>query len=130
MSELRGGIGIGIVEYSCLYVCGIRNWNWEANTVELRHNKSNTFSILSLTPPYWDESCLTQGYKNRPNFLKFGKNRWNRAGPNLKTTEILFTVSKFQKKIKKSEEKIYVKTRSNSNVTGEEIFIKPGRLGW
>jgi hypothetical protein len=38
MSELRAGIGIGSSEYSCLDVCGIHNWNWEANTVELRHN--------------------------------------------------------------------------------------------
>jgi hypothetical protein len=51
--------------------------------------------------------CHIQGYKNRPNFLKFGENRRNRAGLNLKTVEILFTVSKFQKKIK--IRKIYVK---------------------
>jgi hypothetical protein len=63
-------------------------------------------------------------------FLKITKNRRNRTGPDLKTAEkILFTVSKFQKKIKIS--KIYVKkTRSNSKVTGEEIFVKPDHLGW
>jgi hypothetical protein len=47
-----------------------------------------------------------QGYKNRSVFSKIVKNRWNRTGLNLKTVEILFTVSKFQKKIKIS--KIYV----------------------
>jgi hypothetical protein len=32
------GIRIGSSEYSCLDVFEIRNWNWEINTVELRHN--------------------------------------------------------------------------------------------
>jgi hypothetical protein len=35
-----------------------------------------------------------QGYKNRPNFPKFGENRRNRAGPNSKTAE--FTVHCFK----------------------------------
>jgi hypothetical protein len=69
-----------------------------------------------------------QGYKNRPNFPKFGENRRNRAGPNSKTAELLFTVSKFQKKIK--ARKICKKTRSNYKVTSEEIFVKPSRLDW
>jgi hypothetical protein len=72
--------------------------------------------------------CHIQGYKNRPNFPKFGENRRNRAGLNLKTVKILFTVSKFQKKIKK--ENICKKTRSNSKVIGDEIFVKTGRLSW
>jgi hypothetical protein len=50
---------------------------------------------------------VAQGYKNRLNFLKFGENRRNRAGPNSKTDRLLFTVSKFQKKIKVSKK--YVK---------------------
>jgi hypothetical protein len=45
--------------------------------------------------------------KTRLNFSKFGENQWNRAGLNYKTVEILFTVSKFQKKIKVSKK--YVK---------------------
>jgi hypothetical protein len=51
------------------------------------------------------------------------------GGPNLKTAEILFTILKFLKKIK-IRKNICKKTRSNSKVTGEEIFIKPGRLDW
>jgi hypothetical protein len=42
---------------------------------------------------------------------------------------LLFTVSKFQKK-DKSQQKICKKTRSNSKVTSEEIFVKPSRLDW
>jgi hypothetical protein len=33
-------------------------------------------------------------------------------------------------KISEKDKKICKKTRSNSKVTGEEIFIKPGRLDW
>jgi hypothetical protein len=44
-----------------------------------------------------------QGNKNRSNFSKFGENWRNRVGPNSKTAELLFTVSKFQKKIKVSK---------------------------
>jgi hypothetical protein len=64
--------------------------------------------------------------KNRSVFPKITENRRNQTGPNLKIAE--FTVSKFQKKIKIN--KIYVQTRSNSKVSGEEIFVKSGRLGW
>jgi hypothetical protein len=64
--------------------------------------------------------------KNRSVFPKIAENRRNQTGPNLKIAE--FTVSKFQKKIKIN--KIYVQTRSNSKVSGEEIFVKSGRLGW
>jgi hypothetical protein len=42
---------------------------------------------------------------------------------------LLFNVSKFQKKIKDSK-KYVKKTRSNSKVTSEEIFVKPSRLDW
>jgi hypothetical protein len=38
-------------------------------------------------------TCM-QGYKNRPNFSKFGENWRNRAGPNFKTAE--FTVHYFK----------------------------------
>jgi hypothetical protein len=69
------------------------------------------------------------GLKNRRNFPKFGENRWNRADLNLKTVEILFIVSKFQKKIK-IRKNICKKTRSNSKVTGEEFFVKIDCLGW
>jgi hypothetical protein len=41
-----------------------------------------------------------QGYKNRPNFLKFGENRRNRADPNLKIVEITFHCFKISEKIK------------------------------
>jgi hypothetical protein len=30
----------------------------------------------------------------------------------------------------KNQQNICIKTRSNSKITGEEIFVKPGRLGW
>jgi hypothetical protein len=56
---------------------------------------------------------------------EFSKNRWNWAGPNLKTVENI--VSKFKKRIKIN--KIYVKN-SNSKVIGEEIFVKHSCLGW
>jgi hypothetical protein len=45
----------------------------------------------------------------------------------LQNRRILFTVSKFQKKIKISK-KYVKKTRSNSNVTSEEIFLKSSHL--
>jgi hypothetical protein len=74
-------------------------------------------------------SRFNQGYKNRPNFLKFGENWWNRAGPNFKTAE--FTVHCFKISEKdKSQQKICKKTRSNSKVTSEEIFVKHSRLDW
>jgi hypothetical protein len=47
----------------------------------------------------------------------------------LKPSNLLFTVSKFQKKIKVSK-KYVKKTRSNFKVTSGEIFIKPSRLDW
>jgi hypothetical protein len=30
----------------------------------------------------------------------------------------------------KNQKNIYKKTRSNSKVTGEEVFVKSGHLGW
>jgi hypothetical protein len=45
--------------------------------------------------------------ENPPNFSKFGKNRWNWAGLNLKTAEITIYYFKISEKIKIS--KIYVK---------------------
>jgi hypothetical protein len=60
---------------------------------------------------------------------EFGENRWNRAGPNSKITD--FTVYCFKILEKdKSQQKICKKTRSNSKVTSEEIFVKPSRLDW
>jgi hypothetical protein len=70
-----------------------------------------------------------QGCKNWPNFLKFGENRWNRVGPNLKTTEITVHCLKISEK-DKNQQNIYKKMRSNSKVTGEEIVVRPGHLGW
>jgi hypothetical protein len=63
------------------------------------------------------------------NSTHFAEIRWIWAGPNSKIVKKLFIVSKFQKKIKIIK-KICKKIRSNSKVTGEEIFVKPGRLGW
>jgi hypothetical protein len=45
--------------------------------------------------------------KNRLNFLKFGENRWNWVGPNLKTVKNTVQCFKISEKIKIS--KIYVK---------------------
>ncbi len=55
--------------------------------------------------------------------------RWNRTGPNLKTVKITVHCFKISEK-DKNQQKICKKTRSNSKVTGEEIFVKPSRLGW
>jgi hypothetical protein len=52
-----------------------------------------------------------------------------RTGPNLKITEFTVHCFKISEKIKISK-KICKKTRSNSKVIGEEIFVKPSRLGW
>jgi hypothetical protein len=68
------------------------------------------------------------GYKNRPVFLKIIENRWNQTDLNLKTVKITVYCFNFLKKIKIS--KIYVKNRSNSKCTGEEIFVKSDHLGW
>jgi hypothetical protein len=58
-----------------------------------------------------------------------GENWRNRAGPNSKTAD--FTVHCFKILEKdKIQQKICKKTRSNSKVTGEEIFVKPSRLDW
>jgi hypothetical protein len=73
-------------------------------------------------------SCI-QGYKKWPNFLKFSENRRNRAGPNLKTAENIVRCFKILEKDKKHQN-ICKKTRSNTKVIGEEIFVKPGHLGW
>jgi hypothetical protein len=61
-------------------------------------------------------------------FFKFGEIRRIQVGPNLKITEFTIYHFKFSEKIKISK-KICKKTRLNSKVTGEEIFIKPSRLG-
>jgi hypothetical protein len=60
---------------------------------------------------------------------KFNENRWNRAGPNFKTTDFTVYCFKILEKIKVSK-KYGKKTRSNSKVTSEEIFVKPSRLDW
>jgi hypothetical protein len=60
--------------------------------------------------------------------LKFGENRWNRAGLNLKTAKN--TVHCFKISEKDKNQQNICKKLSNSKVTGEEIFIKSGRLGW
>jgi hypothetical protein len=69
-----------------------------------------------------------QGYKNRLVFPKIAENRWNRTGPNLKIAKNIVHCFKFSEK-DKNQQNICKKTRSNSNVTGEEIFVKPGHLG-
>jgi hypothetical protein len=66
---------------------------------------------------------------NSTNSAHFAEIRRIRASPNSKITKFTFHCSKFHKKIKISK-KICKKTRSNSKVTGEEIFVKPDRLGW
>jgi hypothetical protein len=73
---------------------------------------------------------LDQGYKNRLILFKFGENRRNRTGPNLKTVENIVHCFKISEKDKNQQKKICKKTRSNSKVTGEEIFVKPDCLGW
>jgi hypothetical protein len=55
------------------------------------------------------------------NLAHFTEIRWIWTGPNSKSTELLFIVSKFQK-IYENQQKICKKTRSNSKVTGEEIL--------
>jgi hypothetical protein len=76
-----------------------------------------------------DEPMRCCWWKNRPNFLKFGENRWNRIGPIFKTAE--FTVHCFKISEKdKSQQKICKKTRLNSKVTSEEFFVKPSCLDW
>jgi hypothetical protein len=50
--------------------------------------------IHILTASYY------QGYKNQPNFLKFGENRRNQVGPNLKTVEIIVHYFKTSEKDK------------------------------
>jgi hypothetical protein len=60
-------------------------------------------------------------------FSKIAENWWNRTGPNLKITKN--TVHHFKISEKDKISKIYIKTRSNSKVTTEEIFVKLGHLG-
>jgi hypothetical protein len=51
-----------------------------------------------------------------------------KIGPTLRITEITVNCFKFSEKDK--NKKICKTTRSNPNVTVEEIFIKPSRLCW
>jgi hypothetical protein len=46
---------------------------------------------------------LDQGYKNRPILFKFGENRRNRTGPNLKTVENIVHCFKISEKDKNQE---------------------------
>jgi hypothetical protein len=52
-----------------------------------------------------------------------------RAGPNLKIAENTVHCFKISEK-DKNQQKYEKKTRSNSKVTVEGIFVKPGHLGW
>jgi hypothetical protein len=49
------------------------------------------------------KSSNGQGYKNRPNFLKFDENGWNRASPNLKTVENIIHCFKILEKDKNQQ---------------------------
>jgi hypothetical protein len=56
----------------------------ECQLLALHHDEKNCqqlLLLLSTTP------ARPHGYKNRSNFPKFGENRRNQIGPNLKTTE-------------------------------------------
>jgi hypothetical protein len=63
------------------------------------------------------------------NSAHFSEIRRIRAGLNLKITEITVHCFKISEK-DKNQQKICKKTRLNSKVTGEEIFVKPSHLGW
>jgi hypothetical protein len=58
-------------------VCVVFMWQWPVN------------------PSQPDSLSLQQGYKNLSIFLKITENLWNRIGPNLKTSNLLFTDSFF-----------------------------------
>jgi hypothetical protein len=63
------------------------------------------------------------------NLAHFAEIRRIRAGRNSKIVK--FTVYCFKISEKDKNQQKYLKqTRSNSKVTGEEIFVKPGRLDW
>jgi hypothetical protein len=62
------------------------------------------------------------------NLTHFAEIRWIRAGPNLKITENTVYCFKILEKDKNQQQKICKKTRSNSKVTVEGIFVKPSHL--
>jgi hypothetical protein len=59
-----------------------------------------TWATLSGAIQLATAGTRTQGYKNRPNFLKFGENRQNRVGPNSKTAEFIVHCFKISEKDK------------------------------
>jgi hypothetical protein len=62
-------------------------------------------------------------------FLKFSEIRRIQTGLSLKTAKNTVHYFKILEKDKKQQKKICKKTRSNSKITGEEIFVKTSRLG-
>jgi hypothetical protein len=64
------------------------------------------------------------------NLTHFAEIQRIRAGPNLKIAENTVHCFKISEKDKNQQKKICKKTRSNSKVTVEGIFVKPGHLGW
>jgi hypothetical protein len=83
---------------------------------------------LAPFPPFWSAAVTSRVKKIGRIFRNSTKT--GGIGPVRipKPSNLLFTVSKFQKKIKVSKK--YKKTRSNSKVTSEEIFVKLSRLNW
>jgi hypothetical protein len=74
--------------------------------------------------------CLRTGIQKPAVFLKIAENRRNWTSPNLKTAKNTVHYFKISEKDKKNQQNICKKTRSNSNVTGEEVFVKLDHLGW
>jgi hypothetical protein len=134
-----------------------RSFNFSPFSVRTCHRIRDTASLSTARPARSIERgvrvlcCMAHGYTNnklhwhcaehafrfrhgariqiRHIFLKFSKiwRIWD--GLNLKITE--FTVHCFKISEKdKNQQKICKKTRSNSKVIGEEIFVKPSHLCW
>jgi hypothetical protein len=131
----------GVISIACCFkcpweACFLRRWisAWQLYLAVLSLLPQQASTLRFLSPRQDPLRFRFVGLpsvrvkKNRLNFSKFGENRQNRAGLNFKTVKNTFTVSKLKKKEK--NQKKCKKTRSNSKVTSEEIFVKPSRLDW
>jgi hypothetical protein len=70
------------------------------------------------------------GLTNSVNFTKIRQNSTDSDRSEFKNRQNTVHCFKISEKDKNQQKKLCKKTRSNSKVTGEEIFIKHNRLGW
>jgi hypothetical protein len=101
---------------------GENRWNWAGPISKTAEITVHCFKISKK------KIKVSKKYVKKVDQI-LSENRWNWAGPISKTAEFTVHCFKISKK-DKSQQKICKKSRSNSKVTSEEIFVKPSRLDW